>query len=100
MKALRWFSWMNNFMDFVVIVKDEDMIEAEKAIHAGIDHFWEGDCEPYGTLVEEELQLREITYAIAYIPYDYANDCILDEDAWEKWLDALAEAIPVKHIHS
>lgn len=100
MKALRWFSWMNDFMDFVVIVKDEDMAEAEKAIYAGIDHFWEGDCEPYGSLVEEELQLREITYAIAYIPYDYANDCVINEESWENWISTLDKVIAVKHIHS
>lgn len=98
MVALRWFSLMNEFMDFVVIVKSEDETKATNAILKGLDMFWDGQCEPYGSCVEICLEDASIQYAISFIPWDYEGDCAIDEDAWEQWCSALDARIGVVNI--
>lgn len=97
MTVIRHYSMMNDFIDFAIIVKDEDVPAASAAVLKGMDEFWDGNCEPYGSCVEYALFEAGIIYAIAYIPTDRYGD-VIDEEEWEAWCTFLAETMNYQTI--
>lgn len=84
---VRHYSITNPWIDFVVIVEPCDVNDAEIAIDAAMDEFWDGDFETYGDAVEHRLRNAGIKYEIVYHdPYDESDEY---EVAWEDYLDGL-----------
>lgn len=100
MKAIRWFSVMNPFIDFVVVVPAEFHDEAVEVIRKAMDMFWEDEYEAYGDAVENELALADVPFEIRYIPWDDKADEAVDEAAWEKWIDEIRETCTVTSVMS
>lgn len=98
-KSIRYFSFMNEWLDFVVIVPDGFVDDACKVIKGAMDQFWDDQYETYGDAVETELALADIPFEIHYMPWDYKKDCAVDEAAWEKWIEELDQKHPMTNLH-
>lgn len=98
--AIRYFSFMNEWLDFVVTVPDDFAEDACKVIKDAMDMFWVCHYQTYGDAVETELSFADIPFEIHGIPWDDKNDCPVDEKAWERWLEELNAHCPVTTIRS
>ena len=87
MKAIRYFSWTNDFLDFTVIVPEKKAEEAVKLIKKALDMFWEDEYETYGDAVYNELNEGGIPFFMIPQPwddnYDRPDTSVMD---YEKWL--------------
>ena len=81
--GLRWFSIMNEWMDCFVLVRLQDQEEAIKAIQAGIDEFWDGQCDCYGDCIEWHLADKNIPYVVEYED----QNVYADDEVWERHLN-------------
>lgn len=100
MESIRYFSFMNEWLDFVVIVPDGFVEDACKIIKGAMDQFWDYQYETYGDAVETELAYADIPFEMHSIPWDDKRDCPVDEKAWESWIEELNTTCPVTTIHS
>lgn len=73
-KAIRYYSEMNPWMDFCVVCKEEDSETVRKAIIQGMDYFWDGQYVPFGDCVEQSIEDAKVEYSIIYADLDYDND--------------------------
>lgn len=73
-KAIRYFSEMNPWIDFCVVCKEKDSEAVQKAITQGMDDFWDGEYVPFGDCVEQSIENAELSYLIIYADLDYDND--------------------------
>lgn len=100
MKSIRYLSFMNEWLDFVVIVPDDFVEDACKIIKDALDQFWDDQYETYGDAVETELAFADIPFEIHYMPWNDKGNCPVDEKAWESWIEELNTRCPVTTIHS
>lgn len=98
--AIRYFSFMNEWLDFVVTVPDDFVESASQIIKDALDQFWDDQYETYGDAVETELAYADIPFEMKSIPWDDKRDCPVDEQAWESWIEELNTTCPVTTIHS
>lgn len=98
--AIRYFSFMNEFLDFVVTVPDAFVEAACTIIKFALDQFWDDEYETYGDALETELAYADIPFEIHYLPWDDKGDCPVDEQAWESWIEELNKTCPVTTINS
>lgn len=86
-RVIRYFSYTNLWIAFVVIVNEENAGDASQVIDEAMDEFWETDDICYGDLVEEKLRAANIEYIIIYHdPYLESEEY---EDAWENYVASL-----------
>ena len=84
---VRYFSIINPWIDFIVIVNPNSARRAESTLDTAMNEYWESDFEAYGDIVEHYLRNANIQYEIVYHdPYDESDDY---EKAWEAYLDSL-----------
>ena len=83
--GIRWYSWSNDWMDCVVLVRQEDRSRAIDAITAGINQFWEESDLCYGDCIEAALKEKNIPYSIEYMQQGVYRD----DNAWDKHIDDL-----------
>ena len=93
MTGLRWYSWVNEWMDFIVYVPDDRVEDAILAIHMGIDVYWDNECECYGDAVEASLKERNIPYIIIYQEWDHDNDRPVDWWEWDRFVGEIAHNV-------
>lgn len=99
MTGLRYFSFMNPWIDYLVIVLNDDVSRATETIQKAMDMYWDEEYECYGDAVECQLMENKIPYFIQYIPWDHENDCELGID-WEWYLKEISENCTIINIHS
>ena len=100
MTGIRYFSYMNNWIDYIVLVLDSDVERAKETIRKAMDMYWDEEFECYGDAVECMLYANKIPYCIQYIPWDHENDCEFEWIDWEKYLEHLSNDCTIVHIHS
>lgn len=98
--GIRYFSYMNHWIDFVVMVPDDDVDRAKATIKEAMDMYWNDVFECYGDAVEWMLKENNIPYCIQYIPWDHENDCEFEWIDWEKYLSHLSNDCTLINIHS
>lgn len=90
MTPIRYFSFMNDFLDFVVFVPEHQAEEAAQKIQQALDKFWDDEYETYGDAVYGELEPADIPFVMVAQPWDDMNDCpdklVMD---YEKWAEDL-----------
>jgi hypothetical protein len=92
--GLRYFSTMNDFIDFVVFVYKEDEEKAEKAIIEAMDEFWEADDLCFGDSVEAHLHENGIrNFYFDFIEQDEYGE--VDTDEWESHLESAETPIRI-----
>lgn len=100
MKAIRYFSWMNDFLNFTVIVPEKQADEAVELIKKALDMYWDDEYETYGDAVYGELNGAGIPFFMIGQPWNDKSDCpdtsVMD---YEKWLDEFDEG-DVITLHS
>lgn len=99
MKAIRYFSHMNEFLDFVVIVPEGFCDKAIQIVKDAVDKFWDDQYEAYGDAVENELAAADVPFEVHYMPWDDEGNCPVDEDAWENWIEELNDECPVTTVN-
>lgn len=99
MTGIRYFSFTNYWIDFLVTVLDTDVEKAKAIIENAMDMYWDYEYECYGDAVEDQLSRNGIPYFIQYIPWDHENDCELGID-WTWYLGQLSKDCQIIHIHS
>lgn len=99
MTGIRYFSFTNLWIDYIVIVLNDDVERAKEVIQNAMDMYWDCEYECYGDAVECQLVENGIPYFIQYIPWDHENDCGLGVD-WEWYLSELSKNGTLIHMHS
>lgn len=88
MKAIHYFSLLNDFLDFLVIVTEKQADQAAELVQKALDMFWDDQYETYGDAIDGELSEAGIPFFMIAQPWDEKNDCpdksVLD---YEMWLD-------------
>lgn len=79
-KAFRYYSMMNPWIDFCVVCKVEDSETAKNAILKGMDDFWKGEYFPFDDMVTSCLNDAEIGYQIFYADLERDDD---EDDIYE-----------------
>lgn len=96
MVPIRYFSFMNEWLDFVVFVPVHLVETAKKNIRDGLDMFWDDEYETFGDAVTAELEAADVPYLLVYMPWDYKNDCADSSTLdWEPWLDSINKQYPI-----
>ena len=92
--CLRWFSVLNEWMDFLVLVPAWAKEVATEAIYAGMSEFWDNDCLCYGDCVDDALMERGVPYFC-----DYLDESRYTQDSWERHVGSLESiGIPVINL--
>lgn len=91
--GLRWFSVMNPFIDFVVLVHESDRERATEAIREGMDDFWDDAADGYGDCVYWALEARGIKNVMRFFDEDTETD-----EEWEAHVALLDKYAPVTCI--
>ena len=99
MTAIRYYSFTNPWIDFMVTVLNDDVKRATEIIQNAMDMYWDYEYECYGDAVEGQLAENKIPYFIQYIPWDHENDHELGMD-WEWYIGQLSKDHTIIHIHS
>lgn len=88
--AIRRWSEMNPWIDFTVIVQEEDEALAEYAICEAYDLYWDEEFECYGDALYDCLNRRigEDGYTITFID-DIGDNYDGDNPEYEEWFDGL-----------
>lgn len=93
--GLRYFSWTNDFIDFVVFVCEDDAEKTKQAIVEAMDEFWDSDDLCFGDCVYWQLKEHGILpYRDIYIEQDDEGEC--DNDQWEAYLESLN--VPIRIV--
>lgn len=86
MKAVRWYSDTNQWIDFIVVVPDEYLPFTAKAVGKAMDAYWNDDSiECYGDAVEDNLRQSNIPYLIFF------HDSEREDDEYEERWEAFVE---------
>lgn len=72
--GVRYFSWLNPFIDVCVFVPARFLERAREALSKAIDDYWSYEQECYGDCVELRFQNAEIPHVSRYIEWDYEGD--------------------------
>ena len=97
MKAVRHFSLMNPWIDFVVVVPEGFEDQTMAVVKNAMDMFWDFEYETYGDAVECELALADIPFEIRHIPWDSKADVAIDEKDWENWVELVDRTCGLKY---
>ena len=84
---VRYFSSMNPWVDFVVLVDSEKLDMAKSIVKRSMDEYWNSDSEAYGDVVERALNAEGIDYTIIY--HDSFEESDEYETIWNAYLDAV-----------
>ena len=86
MKAIHYFSLMNEFLDFLVIVSEKQADQAAELVRKALDMFWDDQYETYGDAVYGELSGAGIPFFMIGQPWNDECDCpdksVLDYEMW------------------
>lgn len=94
MKAVRWYSDTNTWIDFVVVVPDEYLLSAAKAVKMAMNAYWNDDSiEYYSDAVEDNLRNATIPYLIFFHDSEREDDEY--EENWEEFVEQLAPKITI-----
>ena len=99
MKAIRYFSVTNEWIDCVAVVPEEFHDAAAEVIRKAVAMFWNDEYEAYGDAIENELALADIPFDIRYIAWDNEEDKPMDEAAWEAWIGEVQESCGVTNVY-
>ena len=92
MSGVRYFSLMNPWLDFIVIVNLHDLEKTKAVVRASMDEYWKQDDEPYGDIVERNLAKEQIP---AFIMYHSTDD---ESDLYEEHWGTIVNYIPTGEI--
>lgn len=87
---VRYFSELNPWLDFVVIVAPGKQARVMRILSKEMDEYWDQDDLCYGDMVEDALKKAHIRYEIVY--HDNNREDQEYEDAWEEYLRTLYAA--------
>lgn len=85
MFAIRRFSEMNPWIDFIVLVDATRRYDAEPVVNKALTEYWDGEFETYGDALE--YHLLNIPHVIIYHDSDDISDAY--EQMWEQMLDKI-----------
>lgn len=98
MRAIRYFSEMNTWMDCVVFVSTTFASAVARIIKKAMDAWWAGDPDiPYGDAIETALQERHIPYAIAYYR-EHPDDPDSSNEEWSEFLHSIRNTMSMQEI--
>lgn len=78
--ALRYFSDMNTWIDFVIFVRKSDIKTVDKQVSQAFDDYWDEKFECYGDALDHYIKCDNI---IIYYNGDESDEY---EEAWENML--------------
>ena len=79
MKAIRYFSKTNKWLDFVILVDESIFRQACVLAQQAIDSYWDGHYECYGDALNYYLGQLNAPYILI------AHDCDNETDEYEDW---------------
>lgn len=84
---VRQFSFVNPWIDMIVVVNEADSKKAKNVISDAMDAYWNYEFECYGDAIEAYLEEAGILHQSVY--HDADDDTQEYEDAWEEYIDSL-----------
>lgn len=99
MKAIRYFSVTNEWIDCVVVVPAEFHDVAVDVIRKAVAMYWDDEYEAYGDAIENEMAMADIPFEIRYIEWDHESDTAVDNDGWEAWIEEVRKSCGVTNVY-
>ena len=90
---VRYCSFLNTWLDFVVIVDKDDADAAVAAVDEGMSEYWDGDDESYGEAVERHL--KDIGVKATVIYRSSSEESEEYEDSWEELCAAMGKPFAI-----
>lgn len=96
-EGIRYESLENPWIDFIVVVKKEDLEKAKRVILDAVDEYWNSEWECYGNCVENRLKYEQIKYFMFY--YDDENTDEQYDLFWENFAENIGFAMSSRILY-